>query len=214
MKRKNIMLAFDMDGTLTLTAKLLREEGKREFVRRQMWSAIKYIRDNPDQSTLLWPKYMRDVTDEIVLEGTFMLRVEPSSIVQQGLLKEVATIRKMSWNKRLDTCVCTHRGFHAKGVEYTSHWLAEQKASHVIDAVHAIDPAVHPNKLEFLSSLYPDHDVHLLDDNPLYRTEEIHDHDPRLCIVSEEGVMPCYANQIQFPGVHTYTRCLRDKLLA
>lgn len=212
--KKNILLAFDMDGTLTLTAKLLREEGKREFVRRQMWDAVKYCRDNPEGSTLLWPQYMRDVTDEIVREGTFMLRVEPSKIVQQGLLNEVATIRRMNWNKRLDTCVCTHRGFHESGAEYTRIWLADQKANHVIDKIHAIDPALHPNKLEYLSSLYPDHDVHLLDDNPLYHTDGIHDPDPRLCIVSEEGEMPCYANQIQFPGVHTYARFLRDKLLA
>lgn len=212
--KKNIMLAFDMDGTLTLTAKLLREEGKREFVKRQMWDAVKHCRDNPEGTTLLWPQYMRDVTDEIVREGTFMLRVEPTEIVQQGLLHEIATIRRMNWNKRLDTCVCTHRGFHESGEEYTRIWLADQKVNHVIDDVHAIDPAEHPNKLEYLSALYPDHEIRLLDDNPLFRTDVPHEYDERLCIVSEEGVMPGYANQQQFPGVYTFARNIRDMLLA
>lgn len=212
--KKHIMLALDMDGTLTKTAGLLRKEGKSEFVKRQMWNAVKHCRDNPEGTTLLWPQYMRDVTDEIVREGTFMLRVEPTEIVKQGLLSEIATIRKMSWNKRLDTCVCTHRGFHESGEEYTRIWLADQKATHVVDNIHAIDPAKHPNKLEFLEELYPDHEIRLLDDNPLFRTDVPHEYDERLIIVEEEGWIPGYMNQNQFPGVHTFTRQIRDMLLA
>lgn len=212
--KKHIMLAFDMDGTITKTAKLLREEGIREFHKRGMVEAIQYAIDNPEGSTLLWPQYMRDITDEIVREGTFMLRVEPTEIVQQGLLNEIAVIRRMSWNKRLDTCVCTHRGFHDKGVEYTGQWLSQNDAIHVMDNIHAIDPSVHPNKLKFLEEVYPDHEIRLLDDNPLFRTDVPHEYDERLCIVSEEGVVPGYANQNQFPGVYTFARNIRDMLLA
>uniref|UniRef100_A0AAU8L0Q8 5'(3')-deoxyribonucleotidase n=1 Tax=Pantoea phage Survivor TaxID=3232176 RepID=A0AAU8L0Q8_9CAUD len=214
MKKKRILLALDADGTMTLTAKYLRLWAIEEFKRLDMHDALEYALAHPEQSTLLWPKYMRDITDQCVLQGDFMIHVEPSELVTKGLFDQLDKLQRRRTHVALDVVVCTHRGFHEKGESNTESWLKDHDKWGVVEKVHAIDPAEHPNKLLFLEQHYPDHDIHLLDDNPLFRSNEVHPRDDRLCIYSEEGNLPCYDNQIQFPGLHAYINFLELKMVA
>lgn len=197
-----LLIALDMDGTLCLTAKHLRDYAIRQLTAQGRQSDLDWIAANPDMSTLLWPEELRNITDIAVLEGYFMLDVKPSAIVREGLFDHLRRFR--SFVPDVKIVVCTHRGFHKLGKTFTNTWLIQHGGMDVIDAVHAIDPNEHPNKLKYLSRMYPERTIRLLDDNPLFRTEIPHDQDRRLMVYEEEGVIPAYQHQRKINGARDF----------
>lgn len=199
---KPLLIALDMDGTLCLTAKYLRDYAIQQLTIQGRQADLDWIAANPTMSTLLWPEHLRNMTDIAVVEGFFMLDVEPSAIVQAGLFDRLRKLRAQV--PEIKVVICTHRGFHKQGEIYTDTWLGEHDGLDVIDELHAIDPKDHPNKLTFLSELYPEYNIRLLDDNPLFRTEEPHDQDSRLMVYEEEGTIPAYQYQFKVNDIRDF----------
>lgn len=61
--------------------------------------------------------------------------------------------------------ICTHRGWHVRGRQYSESWLEATGIKKYVTDLHCIRSKEHPNKLTFLHSLYGD-DFLLVDDDP------------------------------------------------
>lgn len=64
--------------------------------------------------------------------------------------------------------VCTHRGYHLAGREFTETSLADNGLDSLTESLHVIDPKVHNDKLIYLRNYFGHDRFILVDDKPIF----------------------------------------------
>lgn len=208
---KKVLLAFDMDDTFTDTRGEIYHSLAYQLHEKKLTEEYTYLTAHPHVTPLLWSKKMCGaVFEHVVQHGHFMRHAQPSPLMFSGLLEFLRTMLSHNWGPYITSVICTHRGFHEHGHSNTAEWLDRHNASDVFSEIHALDPAIHPNKLEFLRKQYPDYEILLLDDNPLHDPHTVHPRSDEVLIYEGIHTLPGYVNQDKFTTIEDFkTRVIR-----
>lgn len=194
MTNKKIILAFDMDDTLVRTGDylhfnlrhLLKMESRPDLI-----AEIDELREK-GYSTMNYPLHLKELIDKhFVGTGQFMLDAQPSELCS---LKDISSLRDLlqEFQGIIIPLICTHRGFHEYGDQYTRVWIERRGLSTLFGNVHCIDPQEHKDKIVYLKSLYPDDEIVLVDDNPLGRHDGVHEFRKEILLYEEENPLTAY----------------------
>ncbi len=140
-----IDIFFDMDDTLCNTRSWM----------EKFASILGYTKFTPD----LYHIERQDVPPHIIefalSEARFMLDAEPIDIM-------IPTLHLLKCRGHA-LHICTHRGYHDKGIEYTDRWLTDRLVREFFTDIHCIDGKEHPCKLKYLDTVSSNYK--LVDDN-------------------------------------------------
>lgn len=191
---------FDMDDCLTKTQSYIHKRMLDYFVKEGMVEQLTEYKNliKKDIKSLDFPKYYSDlIWKEVISDSTYMLNVKPTRLYTHF------------FNECLDeeVAICTHRGWNERGEELTKLWFELNNCKANIVDFHVIKSKEHPNKIEYLDSIYGDRNYILFDDNPLYDRSIIHPYNDKVRIFDEENKFKAYSNQkrIKFnPQTNSY----------
>ncbi len=189
-------LVFDMDDTLVDTdASIYQELITHTAHCPILTDELTTWRELGLTTLQLSPTLLQVNIKNVLPSGTFMLGTIPSPLTAcTGALH--AFLDKQVELGRIPA-ICTHRGFHEKGRDYTHQWIETNNLSKYFaeEHIHVINPREHGNKLTYLEKHYSD--FRLVDDNPLHDIVTPHPHDPRLLVYPGIGRYAGYVNQRQ-----------------
>lgn len=104
---------------------------------------------------------------EILDSGEFMKHVNLNRGFP-GLFGHLVRTNNLTIN------ICTHRGYHPKGEEYTHEFLNNLGILDFLDEIIILDPKKNPNKVEFIKSELKlvDDEFIIIDDKPNFFSNE------------------------------------------
>lgn len=215
MKRNKVLLATDVDDTLCNTAEFIINELLHNLSNRGKEEEFKYVLDNMDTvPTLLFRDDIKDIIFEsIISRGDYMHLAKPSALLATGydvLIREF----KDEYPEHFTSVVCTHRGFTELGKNKTASWLNYHDVDDCFDEIHSIKSSLYPNKIEYLSALFPEHQILLLDDNPLHLPKETVPYIKELLIYDGITQLPGYENQTKFKDLTDLTTIIENLILS
>lgn len=111
----------------------------------------------PGTDTYITPENGHEPFVEMLNDGRFMLEAN----MRDYFIQTVAMLVREGFS----VGICTHRGYHAKGERYTRKALAKHLS--LFDHIHCLDSREHPNKIDYLNSVYGEGTWILVDDNPV-----------------------------------------------
>lgn len=209
-----LVLAFDFDDTLCSTGKFINKCIKRFFKENEMKEELEYVLKNEENvSTMLYPPHIKKHVDkEIIGPGIYMLDADKTALCSPF---SIGSLEALLEHHGEDIIVvgCTHRGFHPMGEVFTRQWLKQNDLLHLFEKLHMLDSTVQPNKVEFLKETYPDHEILLIDDNPMSKHlgGEIPHHE-ELIIYDQEHRLEAYVNQTRYQSPKQLARLIMDRL--
>lgn len=200
---KKILLAFDMDDTLVKTGEYLHRFVYNWFAQLKRQDYMKELADLREKgiSTMNYPIHLKEVIDEkCVGNGLFMLHSGPSQLGQE---RSIHMLRRFlrEYPGIIDPVICTHRGFHENGEQFTRTWLDSMGMGDIFNVVHCIDPAEHKDKITYLIGQYPEHEIVLVDDNPLGKHDQEHDFRKEILLYEEENPLNVYDSMKKVQGM-------------
>lgn len=210
-----IVLAFDMDDTLTKTNAYINKHIKIYFQQNNMMKEYDFIINNEATlSTMMYPDWIKVHVDrEIIGPGLYMLNSEPTQLGLRNCWRELQDF-KNEYPSEISYVICSHRGFHVFGDLYTRTWLETMMLSHLIDDIYMLDGKDNPNKVEYLKSIYPDSEIILVDDNPCHDFTKDHPEMEELVIYDKVNKYEGYSNQKTFESVSQLVGMMKQKLVA
>ncbi|UOX39511.1 putative acetyltransferase [Aeromonas phage ZPAH34] len=199
---KKLVIAFDKDDTLVNTGAYINEQIKLFFAKNNMAEELEQVSELEHYtSTLNYPPNIKSHIDrEIVGPGHFMLYAKPTPIGTRASMRFFQDFKRL-YPDHVEYVVCTHRGYHKEGLNYTQRWLKTTMIDYLFDDIHVLDPAKNPNKITFLKEKYPDKEILLLDDNPLGDHHTVHPEMKELVIYNRLNRFPAYQNQYEYKGI-------------
>lgn len=195
-----MVFAVDMDDTLNDTHGFIYSAMLKYYAARGMKAKIEYIQEEHRKGTssLVWREDIRREVDEhVIASNLYIKNAFGSNLMENGFIQLMREI-KLEYPDHFFPAIVTHRGFDPEAGTLSEIWLYENGINDLFRVVHALDPRVKPNKVEFLKETYPGHAVRLLDDNPLARTDKVYDHVPELIIYDKISKLPAYQNQRKY----------------
>lgn len=195
-----MVFAVDMDDTLNDTHGFIYNGMLRHYTERGMKDKAQYIQEEHRKGTssLVWREDVRkDISDVIIDTNIYIKNAYGSNLMDNGFISLMREI-KLEYPDHFKPVIVTHRGFDPEAATLTEIWLYDNGIEDLFDVVHALDPKVKPNKIEFLKETYPGYSIRLLDDNPLARTNEVYPHMPELIIYDKISNLPAYQNQRKY----------------
>lgn len=212
---KKLVIAFDKDDTLVNTGAYINENIKLFFAKNNMYDELeKVIEIEQYTSTLNYPTEIKShVNREIIGPGHFMLHAKPTPIGTRAIMRHFQDFKAL-YPEHISYVICTHRGYHEEGLNYTNRWLKTAMIDHVFDHVHVLDPAKNPDKVAYLKGCYPDTEILLLDDNPLGDHHTVHPKMKELVIYNRLNRFPAYQNQYEYKGVGDLLELAKQRMEA
>lgn len=195
---KRILLALDMDDTVADTNNYIADWLINYYEESGLEHLADQVRDlqYEGKTTMQLTGGHREVVSTLIMpSGRFMVDSKPSEIVRKGLFSYLRDFIKDNEHIEITVVVCTHRGFHKKGEEYTDRWLEDNTWYYPVTKLHVIDPAEHLDKIKYLKEQYPEHQVIIFDDNPMGKPTEVLPYHPELIVYTEIAEYPEYAAQ-------------------
>ncbi len=209
-----LVLSFDMDDTLCSTANFINEKIKEFFKQNDMKEELEYVLANEENvSTMLYPAWIKKHVDkEIIGPGLYMLEAGKTALCSPFSIGTLEALLEHHGDDII-VSVCSHRGFHPYGEIYTRQWLDENKLLHLFEDIHMLDSSVQPDKVTFLKETYPDHEILLIDDNPMSKhLGEVIPHHEEIVIYDEEHKLDAYVNQTRYQSPKQLSRLIMDRL--
>lgn len=209
-----LVLAFDMDDTLTQTAKYINNTIKRFFADEEMHEELEYVVSNENNvSTMCYPDWIKShIDDRIIGPGLYMLEAGKTALCSPFSIGTLEVLLNQ-YRDDIIVVVCSHRGFHPYGEVFSRQWLNDNDLLHLFDHIHMLDSSVTPNKIEFLKDHYPDHEILLIDDNPLSKhAGDIIPYHEEIVIYDNEHRLETYVNQTRYQSPKQLSRLIMDRL--
>lgn len=197
-----LILACDMDDTLTRTGAYFNKHLKIHFKNNGMTDEFKWVEENETKlSTMQYPKEISDVINsELIESGKYMLHAEPTALAHRNIMRHIQDYCA-KFPGLIELVICSHRGFHQYGDLYTRQWLETAMIGHLFTDIHMLDSRHDPDKMVFLRQKYPNCEILLVDDNPLHDINTVHPHDEDLVVYNKEHQLPGYVNQREYYNV-------------
>lgn len=213
-----VLLAIDMDDTMTDTQEEVVLRLRRKLYDRADWDSLKWVYESVNanrkdglHSTMLYPEHLRQIINkEIIREGSYVRTVKPTKLITDGQLIKMLYRLKDVLAEDLTTIVATHRGVENGVKENTVDWLDRYDVSRHLDDVHFIHSGKHSNKIDFLKSLFPDHEILLLDDNPFGDLQTVHAPNESVLVYQELCKYEAYKHQNKFTSINSLGNMIID----
>ncbi|WNV45985.1 HAD-like protein/GNAT family N-acetyltransferase [Aeromonas phage AerS_266] len=212
---KKLVIAFDKDDTLVNTGAYINENIKQFFAKNNMLEELeKVIELEQHTSTLNYPLEIKlHVDREIIRPGHFMLHARPTPIGTRSSMRFFQDFKE-KYPEHVSYVICTHRGYHKEGLNYTKRWLKTAMIEHLFDRIHVLDPAKHPDKIVYLKEHHPNTEILLLDDNPLGDHHTVHPTMKELVIYNRLNRFPAYRYQYEYKGIGDLLELAKQRMEA
>lgn len=206
-----VLLALDMDDTLTNTQEEVVIQLRRKLYDRAAWDDLKWVYDSVHanrkdglHSTMLYPEHLRQIINkEIIRVGEYVNTVKPTSLITDGKLAQLIVSLKAKLGDDFTAIIATHRN-HEENVKQGTHdWLGNVDFAKHLDGVHFIDGRKHGNKIQYLKSLFPEHEILLLDDNPFGDLHTVHEFNESVLVYEGLCNYEAYQHQNKFTSIES-----------
>lgn len=215
MKKNKIVLALDMDDTIADTNGFIYNWLINHYQESDRIDLAEEVEANAlaGNTTLsLGEPHRTTVATKIMPSGRFMAHSGLTEITRKGLFSYLRDFIKKNDHLSITVVVCTHRGFHKKGEEYTEEWLRENTWYDPVSKIHCIDPAQHRDKVKYMTEMYPDHKVIILDDNPMGHLHEVIPEMKELIVYNQIADYPAYVNQVKCDSLDSFKVAFEKKV--
>lgn len=207
-----VLLALDMDDTLTDTQEEVVLRLRRKLYDRAGWDDLKWVYDsvhanrkNGKHSTMLYPEHLRKIINkEIIRVGDYVTTVKPSELITSGALRQlIYRLQDKLGKDNFTAVIATHRDNEIGVRENTEAWLKKHGHYDCLDAIHHIDGRKHGNKIDYLKNHYPEHEILLLDDNPFGDLRTVHDFNESVLVYEGLCNYEAYQHQNKFTSIES-----------
>lgn len=213
-----VLLALDMDDTLTNTQEEVVTRLRRILYDRAMFDDLKWVYDtvhtnrkDGKHSTMLYPPHLREIINkDIIREGGYISTVKPTKLITDGLFSQLWYRLHDVLGNDLTTIIATHRNNEQDVFENTVDWLDRHDFSKHINDIYFIDNKKHGNKINYLKSLFPQHEILLLDDNPFGDLHTVHAPHESVLVYEELCNYDAYKHQNKFRDVNSLGNMIID----
>lgn len=213
-----VLLAIDMDDTLTDTQEEVVLRLRHKLYDTAAWDDLKWVYDavhanrkNGLHSTMLYPEHLRKIiTRDIIREGSYVKTVKPTKLITDGEFLNMLYRLKDILADDLTIIIATHRNAESGVQENTHDWLDRYDISRHLNGVHFIHGGKHSNKIDYLKSLFPEHEILLLDDNPFGDLHTVHAPNESVLVYQELCNYEAYKHQNKFSSVNALGNMIMD----
>lgn len=213
-----VLLVLDMDDTLCNTQEEVVIRLRRKLYDKAAWDDLKWVynsvhanRKDGKHSTMLYPPHLRDIINkDIIQEGSYIKTVTPTTLITDGLLTHMLFRLRDLLGKDFKTVIGTHRNGERDVFENTADWLDRVEFSQYIDDIHFINNTQHRNKIDYLKSIYSEHEILLLDDNPFGDLHTVHAPNESVLVYQELCNYDAYKHQNKFRSVGALGNMIMD----
>lgn len=209
----DIVLAFDMDDTLTDTNGYIIQKLRSYYKESKNEGKLELLEDLVSKGigTLNFPNNLNKDTSSVVIgPGQFMLEAEPTELFNN---LEVIQAKLLAKGVNPIFIICTHRGFHLYGEIYTANWLNSNGKLDMFEDIRAITGKEQPNKIDFLKAEYPGYEIMLIDDNPFHAHDgDDYERCEDVLIYDKINKYPAYKHQTTYESPDQLVKHICNKL--
>ncbi|UOX39455.1 putative acetyltransferase [Aeromonas phage ZPAH34] len=205
--KEQVILAFDMDDTLTNTNKEVQKRALDFCLRNLLVDEAVYIKEHEHLSFGDFNKNVKEIIErEVIEKRVYMDTSEPTDLLFD--IKKYLFDFKQQFKGELKIVICTHRGDNIDAWMSTYNYLKKYELETLFDMIHSIDCVINNSKLNYLDRMYPGSKIVLVDDNPFGGKNKIKPFDSRVVVYKEILSYPCRMNQETYDDIFS----LMDKV--
>lgn len=203
-----LVLAFDMDNTLCETDQSILNRAITHCKWRDLDNELREFKEClPGGLNTLSPECLAIIQEEVIEKRFYMEDAAPSSICDN--LEFLDSLYELEKLPDVKVVICTHRGDNISAWLSTHRWLDKYLLVNQFNMIHSINHVLNKDKVAYLKSVYPEHKVLLVDDNPFGSTSTVRDKCDSVLIYDGIVSLPCHENQDKFVSMKDLVEKIR-----